>query len=63
MNRNLKLLDRFDKKVNIYELICNMAERVYQILNGAPVAITRTKGKDPVQIAMEEFLGQGEKNE
>jgi len=62
MNRNLKLLDRFDKKVNIYELICNMAERVYQILNGATVSID-TKEKDPVQIAMEEFLEQGEENE
>jgi len=62
MNRNLKLLDRFDKKVNIYELICNMANRVYQILNGSPVSVS-TKEKDPVQIAMEEFLERGEKNE
>ena len=39
-----------------------MAERVYQILNGATVSID-TKEKDPVQIAMEEFLEQGEENE
>ncbi|HOL22649.1 MAG TPA: DNA-directed RNA polymerase subunit omega [bacterium] len=62
MNRNIKLLDKFDKKANIYELICRLAERTHQILNGAPVSI-ETKEKDPVQIAMEEFLERGEKNE
>jgi DNA-directed RNA polymerase subunit K/omega len=55
MNKNIKLLDRFDKKENIYELVYQLAERVHQILNGAAVSST-TKEKDPVQIVMEEFL-------
>ena len=62
MNINLKLLDKFDKTVNIYELICKLAERVHQILNGSPVP-PDIKEKDPVQIAMEELLAKGEKNE
>ena len=62
MNINLKLLDKFDKTVNIYELICKLAKRVHQILNGAPVSLN-IKEKDPVQIAMEELLAKGEKNE
>lgn len=59
MNRNLKILDKFDKKVNIYGLISNMGARVYQILNGSPVLPGITE-KDPVHIVMEEFLKMGE---
>lgn len=62
MNKNLKLLDKFDKKFNIYELICKLSERAHQILNGAPVP-QGIKEKDPVQIVMEELLEKGDKNE
>ncbi|MCX8082587.1 MAG: DNA-directed RNA polymerase subunit omega [bacterium] len=61
MNRNIKLLDKFDKKANIYELICKLAERAHQVLNGAPVS-SNIKEKDPIQNVMEEFLEYGEGN-
>lgn len=57
MNRNLRLLDRFDKERNIYELICRLAERVHSIINGSAVFVETTE-TDPVQIAMEELLSQ-----
>ncbi|MGI6595560.1 MAG: DNA-directed RNA polymerase subunit omega [Elusimicrobia bacterium] len=62
MNKNIKLLDKYDKKENIYKLVQLMANRVYQILNGAAVSPT-IKEKDPIQIVMEEFLEQAENNE
>ncbi len=55
MNRNLKVLDKFDKKVNIYELIVRRAERAHDILNGAAPAVNIKENSIP-QIVMEEVI-------
>lgn len=57
MNRNLKVLDKFDNKVNIYELIVDRAERAHDILNGAP-PLVNIKEDSITQIVMEEVLNK-----
>ncbi|HDD64940.1 MAG TPA: hypothetical protein ENF61_02370 [Firmicutes bacterium] len=57
MNRNLKVLDKFDNKVNIYELIVDRAERAHNILNGAP-PLVNIKEDSITQIVMEEVLSK-----
>ena len=55
MDRNLKLLDRFDRDKNIYELICRLAARAHSIMSGSAASF-ETKETDPIQLAMEEPL-------
>ncbi len=60
MSRNLKLLDRFDRGKNIYELISRLSERAHAIMSGKMTS-SETRKSDPVQIAMEEYLKEEEK--
>ena len=39
MNENLKILDKFDKESNIYELVEERSRRAHDILNGAMSAV------------------------
>ncbi len=55
MEKNLRLLDKFDRQSNIYELICRLAERAHAIMKGKAVS-SDIKESNPVQIAMKEFL-------
>ena len=56
MNKNLKLLDKFDKNSNMYELICKLARKTHSIINGAGVS-TDSKEYDPIRVVMEEASG------
>ncbi|MBN1444747.1 MAG: hypothetical protein JW957_01405 [Candidatus Omnitrophica bacterium] len=58
MNKNLKLLDKFDKNSNMYELICRLAERTHLVINGAEAA-DESKEHDPIQIVMEKAVLDG----
>jgi len=58
MNKNLKLLDKFDKNSNMYELICRLAEKTHFVINGA-AASPESKEHDPIQIVMEEAAMDG----
>ncbi len=60
MEKNLKLLDKFDRDRNIYELICKLSDRAHGIMSGNSVS-PETRESNPVQIAMEEFLFEGNK--
>jgi len=62
MDKNLRLLDKFDRQRNVYELICRLAERVHSIMNGNAVS-PENKESNPVQIAMAEFLSDEKKDE
>lgn len=62
MDKNLRLLDKFDRQRNVYELICRLAERVHLIMNGNAVS-PENKESNPVQIAMAEFLSDEKKDE
>lgn len=62
MNRNLNLLDRVDKKENIYRVIVVLSKRAHLLISGAPPEV-ETDLIDPAQIVIEEFLAKEEKNE
>ena len=62
MDKNLRLLDKFDRDTNVYELICKLADRTHAIMSGNAVS-PETRESNPVQIAMEEFLLDGNKTE
>ncbi len=62
MDKNLKLLDKFDRQKNVYELICKMSERVHSIMKGNAVS-PENRESNPVQIAMGEFLNDGKTDE
>ena len=58
MNKNLKLLDKFDKNSNMYELICRLADRTHSVINGAG-ASAESRENDPIQVVMEEAAMDG----
>ncbi len=58
MNKNLKLLDKFDKNSNMYELICRLAEKTHSVINGGG-ASAESREHDPIQIVMEEAALDG----
>lgn len=62
MDKNLRLLDKFDRQSNVYELICKLADRTHSIMNGN-AGSSEVEESNPVQIAMEEFLSDGKKTE
>jgi len=55
MKSNLKVLDKFDKKENIYKLIVQYAERAHNIINGAIPDIEK-EDTSVINIVMEEHL-------
>ncbi len=55
MNINAAILDKFDKKENIYELILKQAERAHAVLNGATGA-AKPDSFSIHRTVMEEFL-------
>ncbi|MCM8769308.1 MAG: hypothetical protein NC911_06505 [Candidatus Omnitrophica bacterium] len=61
MNINTKILDRYDRQMNIYQLILKLAERAHQLLEGATglVEIGNTDPSSP-RLVMEEFLFKSE---
>lgn len=62
MNRNLKLLDRVDKKENIYRIVTILSKRAHDLISGAPPGI-EIDVDEPAQIVMEEFLRKEKGNE
>jgi DNA-directed RNA polymerase subunit K/omega len=57
---NLRLLDKFDKDENIYELICKLAEKAHSVIDGRATSV-EIKESSPIQTAMAEFLSGVEK--
>ena len=55
MKTNLKILDKFDKTKNIYELIVQCAERTHVIMSGA-LPDVETENSSIPNISMEELL-------
>jgi DNA-directed RNA polymerase subunit K/omega len=55
MNINAAILDKFDKKKNIYELILRQAERAHAVMNGAP-SVVKPDNFNIHRLVMEEFL-------
>ena len=51
MNKNLKFLDEFDRKTNIYEMIVKCAEKARTISSGYSSADSNV-----LHLAMESFL-------
>jgi len=62
MNRNLKLLDRVDKKENIYRIVALLSKRTHDLISGAPPEVG-IDIDEPAQIVMEEFLRKEEGSE
>ncbi len=62
MNRNLKLLDKVDKKENIYRVIAILSKRAHDLISGAPAGV-EIDVDEPAQIVMEEFLEKEKRNE
>jgi len=62
MNRNLKLLDRVDKKGNIYRVVSILSKRAHELISGAPAGV-EIDVEEPAQIVMEEFLKKDKGNE
>ena len=61
MNINAAILDKYDKKKNIYELILRQAERAHAVMNGAP-SVAKPDNFNIHRLVMEEFLQpEGEK--
>ncbi|GEM_PF-1150549 len=61
MNLNLKILDRYDYRVNIYKLVIQLAERAHAITNGAPVQVEISETElGSCQLVEMEFLAKGE---
>jgi len=61
MNLNLKILDRYDHRVNIYKLVIQLAERAHAITNGAPVQVEISQAElGSCQLVEMEFLAKGE---
>ncbi len=55
-NINLKFLDRFDKNSNIYQLICELSERVHNLFATSISSGSSGKEDDLVEIVIEEKL-------
>lgn len=51
MNNNLKFLDEFDRKTNVYEMIVKCAEKAHSISSGSSSADSNV-----LHLAMEAFL-------
>jgi len=62
MNRNLKLLDRVDKKENIYRIVTILSRRTHDLISGALTGV-EIDVDEPAQIVMEEFLRKEKGNE
>ncbi|MCD6221547.1 DNA-directed RNA polymerase subunit omega [bacterium] len=62
MDRNLKLLDRVDKKENIYRVIAFLSKRAHELISGGPAGV-EIDVDEPAQIVMEEFLEKEKGNE
>jgi len=62
MNRNLKLLDRVDKKENIYCIATILSKRAHDLISGAPAGV-EINVDEPAQVVMEEFLRKEKANE
>lgn len=57
MNKNLKILDKVDKKENIYDLITKLSKRAHEIISGAvPNIELKSKNTSPQLVVLEEYL-------
>ncbi|HOJ40433.1 MAG TPA: hypothetical protein PKX93_03080 [bacterium] len=57
MNINTKILDRYDRNSNIYQLILQLAERAHVLMSGASASLEMAE-VDPgsPRLVLEEFL-------
>jgi len=63
MNKNLELLDKTDKKENIYSIIVILSKKIHEILSGAPIKVKANEDYNLIDIIIEEFLQEKDKNE
>jgi len=61
MNKNLKFLDRFDRNLNIYQLICELSERAHNLF-ATDISSGKTGKEDTfAEMVMDEKLDSGQK--